>query len=486
MSKFNVAEKPTKTKNLAGADAYTQSLELELISILLTSFVTDQYYRKADDTLEKLKEIIADCDPLFIAKAVVYARNEFGMRSISHVCASEVAKHLSGSEWAKGFYDKIIRRPDDMTEILAYHKSHNGKIPNSMKKGFAKSFDKFDAYQLAKYRSEGKTMSLIDVVNLVHPVPVEKNEQALKQLVAGTLKSTGTWESQLTKAGQEGDSAEEVSSNKEQVWTTLVNEGKIGYFALLRNLRNIQEQAPKVLNNALEMLVQEGLIKKSLVMPFRFLTAIEQFNTLPDSGAIIKALSTALDISCNNVPEFSGNTLVACDYSGSMQRGIGSMRYIATTFGAILAKKNEADFMIFGDSAEYLSYNSDDSTLSIVQSHVKNNSGYGSNGLDVYVGHGTNFGSVFQKANKDYDRVVLFTDMQSWRGNTQLAAEDYKKRFNIDTHIYTVDLAGYGTMQFPAHKVYCLAGFSDKIFDVMKILESDRNALVNKIKDVEL
>ena len=40
---------------------------------------------------------------------------------------------------------------------------------------------------------------------------------------------------------------------------------------------------------------------------------------------------------------------------------------------------------------------------------------------------------------------------------------------------YSFDLAGYGTLQIPQKDVYCLAGFSDKIFDIMKYYESDKN-----------
>ena len=46
----------------------------------------------------------------------------------------------------------IIYRPDFMTEILAYYLTTYGKdIPNSIKKGLANSFGKFDEYRLAKY-----------------------------------------------------------------------------------------------------------------------------------------------------------------------------------------------------------------------------------------------------------------------------------------------------------------------------------------------
>jgi len=45
MAKFNTTQKggKTLTENLAGGQAYSQSKELELASILLTSFVSDQF-----------------------------------------------------------------------------------------------------------------------------------------------------------------------------------------------------------------------------------------------------------------------------------------------------------------------------------------------------------------------------------------------------------------------------------------------------------
>lgn len=155
MSKFNttVKEPKTLTTNLAGGEAYKQSNELALVSLLLTSFVNDQFYRPGNDTLKDLRNLIKKVDPEFAAKAAIYARDKFGMRSITHALAGELAPYLSGKEYAKDFYNKIITRPDDMKEILAYYLQNCGKkIPNSMKKGFAKAFDKFDGYQLAKWK----------------------------------------------------------------------------------------------------------------------------------------------------------------------------------------------------------------------------------------------------------------------------------------------------------------------------------------------
>jgi hypothetical protein len=82
--------------------------------------------------------------------------------------------------------------------------------------------------------------------------------------------------------------------------------------------------------------------------------------------------------------------------------------------------------------------------------------------------------------------------MQGWvsdmRGRTLPSSsfESYKSRTGANPFVYSFDLAGYGTLQFPQSKVYCLAGFSEKVFDIMKLLEEDKNALVNKIKKVSL
>ena len=56
MSKFNTTmpKAKTLTENLAGGQAYSQSDELALVSLLLTSFVNDQFYRNAQSSLEDL------------------------------------------------------------------------------------------------------------------------------------------------------------------------------------------------------------------------------------------------------------------------------------------------------------------------------------------------------------------------------------------------------------------------------------------------
>lgn len=484
MGLFNKIAKSKTTVNRAGGEAYTQSPELELASILLTSFAQDQFYRSAKATFKELNALLAKVDPLFAAKASVFARQEYGMRSITHVMAAELAAYASGQAWAKSYYSRIVRRPDDMLEILAYYRSKGGKhLPNAMKKGFAKAFDHFDSYQLAKYRGERKGVKLVDVVNLIHPKPTERNAKALQALVSGTLRSKETWESKLTRAGQTASSATEKATQKAAAWKELLLENRLGYFALLRNLRNIMEQAPELQAKVVEQLINRKRIKKSLVLPFRYLTAFDAINEsqLQNKRPILDALVKAFELALDNVPRFDGKTLIVVDDSGSMSSiykkdQIAPIR-LAATFAGVLYKTNDADLMRFSDQASYLKPYYKDSATTISNGIIK-----------AARSGGTNFHSIFEGANKYYDRIIILSDMQGWQGyyTPKEAFEKYRQRYKATPYVYSFDLTGYGSLQFPESNVFALAGFSEKVFDLMQLLETDRNALIKRIEAVEL
>ena len=463
-----------KTRNLAGGQAFGESQKLELVSILLTSFLEDKFYRSGDATVKRLRELVGQiADKEFVAKAALYARNDAGMRSVSHLVAGDLARHVKGAKWTKRFFDRVARRPDDVLEVLACYMALHGKpLPNALKKGLGSALARFDAYQLAKYRRGGAELKLVDAVNLVHP----PHSEALGALVNGTLAPAETWETKLTHAGQGVESDEQKERQKGAVWAELVRSRKIGYFALLRNLRNILEQAPEIADEALEMLADERLIKKSLVLPFRFRTAIDAMeqSQLKGRQKVIRALSKAVDTALANVPQFAGRTLVAMDCSGSM---IGRPMKIGSLFASVLYKANDADLMLFSGDARYVTLDKADATLTLA-SRIEDKAEWS----------GTNFHAVFQRAQEAYDRVVILSDMQAWMGHwtPQKAFEKFVKRSGKRPRVYSFDLAGYGTLQFPERDVFCLAGFSDKTMETMKFLEEDKKALLRQIDAVEL
>lgn len=475
MAKFNTPATATHhTTNLAGGSAYTMTPELELVSTLLTSFLEDKFYQSGDARIAQITEAIKKVDPLFAAKAAIFARREFGMRSVTHVVAGEIAGTVKGEQWTKRFFDRVVNRPDDMMEILSYYYAHFGKNePAALRKGFATAFERFDEYQLAKYRSANKGVKLVDIVNLVHP----KHSEAIRKLVNDELRNTNTFEAAISKAGQS-----DAPEAKAEAWATLVKSGKLGYMALLKNLRNIIEQAPEVVDEAVIQLTNEKQIKKSLVLPFRFLTAADEIKKLPGKEAktVLVGLSQAVDISAKNIPKFKGETLVAVDKSGSMD-GLPLER--AALFGAMLVKSNMADLILWGNTALALTCNPTDSVISIAKeiiTHAKRSM----DGTDITV--------PFRAATQAYDRIVILTDEQSWghnyygqsSGPSALAA--YRKRFGANPMVYNWDLQGYGQLAFPENQVATLAGWSDKVFDIMALVETDKHALVHTINKVEI
>ncbi len=78
--------------------------------------------------------------------------------------------------------------------------------------------------------------------------------------------------------------------------------------------------------------------------------------------------------------------------------------------------------------------------------------------------------------------------MQAWIGSNlpTAAFRSYKSRTASNPFIYSFDLNGSGTMQFPEDKVFTLAGFHGDILEIMGLLEQDKNALINRIESITL
>ena len=467
MPRFNTpAVERTLTTNLAGGEAYVESSKLQLVSLVLTSFVQDQFYRSAEQAVEEVDRLIAVADPQFATNLALYARWEFGMRSISHVMAACIARHHRGWIGIRRFMERIVRRPDDMTEIVAFYLGKWGKpLPNSFKHGLRRGFERFGEYQLAKYREADKAVKLVDLANLFHPKPYG-NKQALGLLVKDKLRSETTWEAMLSGAGKD-------PAAKAAVWAKLLAEKQLGYFAALRNARNISDQAPESVPALCELLTDREAVQRSLVLPFRFITAIDAVAKAGGNRHILAALIKALDVSLINVPQLSGRTLIAVDTSGSMTQGDGKPGKMAGLFGAALWRTNDADLVTFADKAVVPTLVPGDSVLSLAKAIFDCNHG------------GTNLRCVFEWMTKPYERIVLLSDMQAWvEGKVPTDVfSAYKQRSGSNPVVFSWDLTGYGTLQFPERQVYALAGFSEKVFDLMKLLEDSPQALITTVED---
>jgi 60 kDa SS-A/Ro ribonucleoprotein len=90
------------------------------------------------------------------------------------------------------------------------------------------------------------------------------------------------------------------------------------------------------------------------------------------------------------------------------------------------------------------------------------------------------------------DKVMIFTDCQLWVSNGDqqgIAAlwNEYRRRVAPQARLYLFDLAGYGDtpLRVEQNGVYLVAGWSDKVFEVLDALERGGTAL-EQIDKIEL
>lgn len=474
-----------KTTNFAGGEAYQQNTKTELASLVLTSMLIDKMYRSAGDEQTRLIDLLTTLNKRgelqFAAQAALYARHEHGLRTISHVIAGEIALMKGEFAWRRRFFDQIVRRPDDAIEIVGYVRGKNGSdkmLPNALKRGIAAALVRFDEYALSKYKGEAKAFTLVDLANLCHPKAPKKHPIHL--LMTDTIAPAHTWEMLLSEAGKATDPAKA----KAAAWKDVIESEQLGYMACLMNLRNIIEQAPKMVKPALAIITDEKQVRKSLLMPTQFVSAAKALSEINGEGVreALAAVNTATEIAMSNVPTLEGRTLVALDASGSMNAA-ATERYscfeIGALFAAVLYKANKnTDFMYFANDGQYMSFDADQKLLPLREQVVQKR-----------INGGTNFHAIFQAANRAYDRIVILSDMQAWMAtgewqtsNPQASLTEYRHRTSSDPAIYSFDLQGHGTTQFPSHKVFTLAGWTDKVFKIMGTLEQDRAALVHAIE----
>jgi hypothetical protein len=497
----NVANK--KVINHQGGESYTLGAKKELATFLLSSFMNGAAYEGQSAQHDRLVKLIGEVNPTFAAKAAIYARDQFGMRTVTHVVGARLPQLVKGEPWMKNFVGNLIVRPDDASEMIAYHKSKiGGPIPNSLKKGVQIGLSKFNAYQLDKWNKGN--FNLIDTINLVTGGRNGKFRgnvisPVANELVKGSIASAETWESAVSAAGQVDDDG----TAKNEAWEEIVLSGKIGQMALLKNLRNILQAAAKLnpkrgtslVNTAAILLSTETRVVNSRIFPFRYLTAHQELKNASDvetghRNIILKALADAIEIAViANVPNLPGRTLIAIDISGSMiGTQVGGDRSVRRTADEVAgqlagmyfkANPDDTDLLYFESSAKWgKAVNPHDSALTVIENVSKQISG----------GGGTYFESIFNLISRDkkvYDRIIILSDMQGAHSITKVVS-DYRKSFNPELFVHSVDLVGYGTSMFNADgKLATYAGFSEKMFTLMAQAEQDPNILVSMIEAVE-
>lgn len=472
MSKFN-SPVTMRTTNQEGHAAYRMTNKAKLVTQVLTSFFNESkfYGDNSKDMQDLIPKVIKE-DPEFVSKLAVFARREFNMRSVSHVLIAYLAHEVAGKPFVRETVKGISLRGDDITELMAFYLNTFGKpIPNSLKKGIGDVLKTLDEYSLAKYKGTSKDVKMRDLLCLCRPKPQDKEQEALwKRVLEDTLAIPETWETELSKNG-----------NTKESWEKLIASHKVGYMALLRNLRNILKADPSNIEEVFNYIRNPEAVRKSKQLPFRFLSAYQNVREV-GSSRVYDILEDAMDASIENLPKIPGRTVVAIDSSGSMDSRVSEhsdMRcfQIALLLGLIANRICEDAIVYRFDT-------------SIKRLNVSHRSGILQTVAEAESwGGGTAMKLPFQAMINDKikaDRVIVLSDNMcnsTWHWNTpvQTIADEYRRKTGNDIWVHAVDLQGYGTQQFAGPKTNIIAGWSEKIFDFILLAEQGEGTLEKTI-----
>ncbi|MCB9759918.1 MAG: TROVE domain-containing protein [Alphaproteobacteria bacterium] len=430
--------------------------------------------------MERAIDKALDADPEATLAEAVRLRSEEHVRTTPQVILVRAARHPSvrGTGLIRRFAGGVIQRADEPAVGLAYHLATFGRpVPNALKRAWRDALERFDDYQLAKYRLTARQVKTVDVVNLVHP-----RGGTVDRLVRGELTLDGrTWESLVSAQG-----------SSRAAWTEALP--RMGHMALLRNLRNLLKAGVPT-DAYLDQL--EGGVAKGRQLPFRYYSAWSAVHTarsLGDAGErqrVLATLERCLAASVGNLPWFGGRVMSLCDNSGSAQgtatSAMGTMKIstIANLTAILAAQRAEHGRVgVFGDQLSTFAVSRMDSVFRQLQQaeHIARDIGMGTeNGIWLF----------WEKAIRErqhWDTVFVFSDMQAghgglfglapssyrdfiWGGSGRhidvpKLIQRYREQVNPDVDVFLVQVAGYQDTIVPEFydRTYILGGWGPGLF----------------------
>jgi hypothetical protein len=511
MSRFNKAGTRTAVRSPVNAEAtpsgrtgegapgFARDPKSELFLLAVAHMGDGSFYESAPERDQRFRDLVhavSASDPQWLGKFVPWLRDCAGMRTASVVAAAETAKALlaAGEPGGRQVVAAALQRADEPGELLAYWTSRHGRaVPKPVKRGIADAAGRmYDEFSLLKYDTASHGFRFGDVIELCHPgaaqswrgelyrhaldrrhgrdnpVPeslrmiranVELRRRAAEDpkalLDPEALRAAGmTWEDALSLVGSK--------VSKRELWTALVPI--LGYFALIRNLRNLDEAGvpDDVAGRVAARIADPEQVRRSRLFPFRFLAAYRAAPSLRWNWPLEQALNASLA----NVPALGGRTLILVDRSGSMfdrvsQKSGLNRADTAALFGVALALRSEhADLVEFGTESRPVALARGESVLPAVKR-------FGSLG-------GTNTADAVRRHYRDgfHSRVVIITDEQAH--GSRSPAELIPERVPL----LTWNLAGYKHGHGPSGTGtrHTFGGLSDHSFKLIPMLEAGRDA----------
>lgn len=272
-------------------------------SVLSCLLWESEFYEDGAEISKRIAELTAQCLPEDVAAVAIEAREQMHLRHVPLLLLRELARHpliKDRPQLLSRTMGRVLQRADEPAEFLAlYWKDKKQPLSKQVKRGLAWSMRRFGEYELAKYNRDAEVTPR-DVLFMAHAKPKDEAQAALwKRLAANELETPDTWEVQLS-----------AGADKKETFERLIREKKLGYFALIRNLRNMEQAGVD------GQLVREVILARkggaNRILPFRYIAAARHAKQFEPQ------LDTAMQAALAELPKLAGMTIVLVDNSGSM------------------------------------------------------------------------------------------------------------------------------------------------------------------------
>lgn len=485
--------------NEAGGRAYAFSAAHALAQYAATGAFNTTFYATAEDQLEKALQLAAACDPLFVAKTAVFARERGYMKDLPAFLAATLASR--DVQLLSAIFPRVIDNGKMLRSFVQVVRSGMvgrksfGSAPKRLLRAWFASRSAENVFRA----SVGGSPSLADVIKLARPVP--KNDQGetdvMRQSLYGWLIGRKVDEANLPaivrafEAFKRGEATELPDVPFEMLtalplsstdWKKLAKN--MSWTQLRMNLNTLARHgvfdSNEIVNVVADKLANANMVRRARAFPYQLMMAYKASSSgVP--GQITNALQKAMEVATENVPEVNGRVYVCPDVSGSMHSPVTGHRRGSTTavrcidvaalVAASLVRKNpSAEVIPFSDHVVPLSrrLNPYDSVMTNADVLAQLPSG------------GTACSAPLVRLNETKakgDVVIYVSDNMSWvdyagsRRGTVMANEwlRFKDR-NPNAKLVLIDLQPYGSTQVADEAdVLNVGGFSDHVFEIVSL-----------------
>lgn len=504
------------TRNRAGGLAYQMSDKHALVQYAVTNTFNNTYYVKGTEHLAEVTELCNKVDPIFIAKAAVYARESGYMKDMPAFLTA-ILVGQGELELVKKIFHRTIDNGKQLKNFahiirsgVVGRKSFGTATRNIMRNWLENRYDN----QLFNDAIGGE-VSMADLIKMVHPKP--KNErrsafyayligkkyafEALPELIQhyenfknGKTKEVPNVNFQyLTSLGIDSSIWREIARNAKWTMTRMnintfvrheVFEGKFG---------------KELIKLVAKRLANRDEIQKARAFPYQLFAAFLMTEDAP--RAITLALQEAAEIACENVEVYNGNVVICPDVSGSMSatitgnRGSASSKMRCIDVAALISsvylrKSNLARVLPFAGRVVPIKLNSKDSIMTNAKK------------LAAIGGGSTECSEPLDLLNRekaDVDLIIIVSDNESWSGKFFLRDQatplihvwnEIKTR-NKNAKMVLIDIQPGKTAQAPESipDILNIGGWSDQVFDIINSFvkgDAAPDALVRAVEAIEV